>query len=125
MQHLCVSALKELSRKVAKLRNTYAAMYLYAGHSPVACFVIWFFDFSVLTKPQVRRFVIFSMLERQITKGRVLRNMLHQQSASTYLATPLFQTALNGLEWLPAFRVSPARSRPRSKWNNDLEPDMK
>ena len=65
---VCVSLLKGLGRNTAKLRNIAEMRRGYAGHSVIACFVIWFSDFRSSTKPQVERFVIFSYFDRQITK---------------------------------------------------------
>ena len=65
---LCVSLLKGLPQKDAKLRNTAAIRHIYAGNSVIACFVICFVIFRKTTKPQVERFVIFSYFDRQITK---------------------------------------------------------
>ena len=65
---LCVSLLKGLPQKDAKLRNGAEMSSVYAGHSVIACFVVLFFSFAEITKPQVERFVIFSYFDRQITK---------------------------------------------------------
>ena len=65
---VCVSLLKGLGRNTAKLRNIAAIRHIYAGHSVIACFVVLFFSFAEITKPQVERFVIFSYFDRQITK---------------------------------------------------------
>ena len=65
---LCVSLLKGLPQKDAKLRNIAAIRHIYAGNSVIACFVICFVIFRKTTKPQVERFVIFSYFDRQITK---------------------------------------------------------
>ena len=65
---VCVSLLKGLGRNTAKLRNTPEMSSVYAGHSVIACFVVLFFSFAEITKPQVERFVIFSYFDRQITK---------------------------------------------------------
>ena len=65
---VCVSLLKGLGRNTAKLRNTAEMSSVYAGHSVIACFVVLFFSFAEITKPQVERFVIFSYFDRQITK---------------------------------------------------------
>ena len=65
---VCVSLLKGLPQKDAKLRNGAEMSSVYAGHSVIACFVVLFFSFAEITKAQVERFVIFSYFDRQITK---------------------------------------------------------
>ena len=78
---LCVSLLKGLPQKDAKLRNGAEMSSVYAGHSVIACFVVLFFSFAEITKPQVERFVIFSYFDRQITKRARYRRVTGHKKA--------------------------------------------
>ena len=92
---VCVSLLKGLPQKDAKLRNIAAIRHIYAGHSVIACFVVLFFSFAEITKPQVERFVIFSILIGKLRNEVKTTKRAHYRSVTGHKkARPLRVTVM-------------------------------